>query len=274
MATSDTPISHRGSGKPSGLATKVGPFPLWVYMVVIIAAVYIYEKKKKAAATTPAAPSASGGTPGGYGSAANGAPGDLGTGVSGPQTMLEYALAANAGQATTNPQWEANAESVLVGQGYPYVQIQSALNQYLSGGVLSSIQQEIVNAAILAVGQPPSPPSTQAASTASPTVAAPPVVPPANQTLTNAGLIPAAGEINSSAYPQTTENGEGVTILGTMQGGGKYTGENVGGGAPVYALINGKWQQGFDANSLPAGTPLATLDTFAPLIGGYATEML
>jgi hypothetical protein len=241
-------------------------------MVVIVAAVVIYEKRKNAAA--PAAATVGGAAPGGYGSAANGAPGGFGTGVSGPQTSLEYALAANAGQATTNPQWEANAESVLVGEGYPYVQIQSALNQYLSGGVLSSIQQEIVNAAILAVGAPPSPPSTQASSTASPTVAAGAVVPPQNQQVSPQAPPPQTG-IDWKAYPQTTENGEGITILGTITGaGGQYTGENVSGGAPVYALIDGMWRQGFNAKTLPVGTPLATLTTFLGNIGNYATESL
>lgn len=217
--SSDVRPTPKGTPAKAGgsfITAKVGPFPVWVYMVVIVVGVYIYTQKKKTVATAPA--TAANGAAGGYGSAANGQPGAAGTGVSGPQTELEYALAANAGQATTNPQWEANAESVLVGQGYPYVQIQSALNNYLAGGVLSSIQQEIVNAAILAVGQPPSAPAATAASTtstASPTTATPATAAPVN--------------------PQSQLSGEGYTYISTPQEGSNLSAE----GVPVEVAIGG-----------------------------------
>lgn len=171
--SSSTPApkgGNTGTAKSSGgfLMAKIGPFPVIVYLIVAGVAVYVLVQKKKSAATTTAAPASttdqSGTQPG--------------QGVSGPQSQIAQYLAANASAATTNPQWEANAEAVLVGEGYPYVQIQSALNTYLAGGVLSSIQQEIVNAAIEAVGAPPSAPTTQPASTNSPTVATPPTAQP------------------------------------------------------------------------------------------------
>lgn len=175
--------SSAPKGKPAAggfsLTSKIGPFPVWAYMAVIVVGLYMYEKKKKASTTTTAAPAtAANGQAGGFGSASSGTAGSIGTGVAGPGNDIESLLNANAGQPTTNPQWEANAEAILVGYGYPYTQVQSALNQYLSGGVLSSVQQEIVNAAIEAAGPPPSAPTTQSASTNSPTTATPAVATP------------------------------------------------------------------------------------------------
>jgi len=160
MPTSDAPRTPSTAAKSSGgfsLTNKVGPLPIWVYMVVIVAALYVYEKKKKAGAST--ATTAAAAKAAGTGIDPNtGIPySQESTGVG--QSTFEQYLGANAGTATTNPQWEANAEAVLVGQGYPSVQVQSALNSYLAGGVLSSVQQEIVNAVISAVGAPPSAPN-------------------------------------------------------------------------------------------------------------------
>ncbi|MHB8437400.1 MAG: hypothetical protein ACYDC0_16305 [Acidimicrobiales bacterium] len=74
--------------------------------------------------------------------------------------------------------------------------------------------------------------------------------------------------VNSQNYPLTLSNGQGVTVIGKMLNStGRYAGENVSGGAPVYAYTNGTWAQDFNARSLPAGTPLATLNTFAGDIG-------
>lgn len=51
---------------------------------------------------------------------------------------------------------------------------------------------------------------------------------------------------------------------------GRIVGGNVRNGAPVYALTTGKygpvWQQGFNAKTLPNGTPIATLPQFSNLI--------
>lgn len=162
--------------------------PVWIVLGVVVVGLIVYEKKKSSTSTKATASTATG-TQAGYGAAGQGAPGGLGYGLTGPQNLLEQSLQANAGQATTNPQWEANAESVLVGYGYPFVQVQSALNVYLAGGTLSSVQREIVNAAIEAVGAPPSPPGSTA-STASPTTATPATATPVAPT--QAAPAPAA----------------------------------------------------------------------------------
>lgn len=78
--------------------------------------------------------------------------------------------------------------------------------------------------------------------------------------------------VNSNNYPMTLANGQGLEILGKMVNGtGEFAGDNVSSGAPVYAYTNGSWQQGFNAKTLPAGTPLATLNTFASDVGNYTS---
>jgi hypothetical protein len=156
------------SGGGSFLNQKIAGVPLWIVFAVAGVAIFVYLQKKKSTTTTGKTATATG-TQAGYGEAGQGAAGGVGpAGISGPVNYLEQALNANAQAATTNPQWEANAEAVLNGYGYPFVQVQAALNQYLAGGVLSSVQQEIVNAAIEAVGAPPSAPTQAPVGTATP----------------------------------------------------------------------------------------------------------
>ena len=70
--------------------------------------------------------------------------------------------------------------------------------------------------------------------------------------------------------------GSELAEIGQISGsGGQYTGENVRGGAPVYAYMNGAWVQGFDAAQLHKGTPLATpLSNVAQIVRGTVTEAL
>jgi hypothetical protein len=177
---------------------------VWVLLAVVAVGVVVYLKKKSSTTTATTTKKATG-TAAGYGEAGQGAPGGQGGGISGPTNYLEQALNANAASATTNPQWEANAEAVLQGYGYPFVQVQAALNQYLAGGVLSSVQQEIVNAAIEAVGAPPSAPTTPPAGTATPVT-------------TSTGWSPPTGE---------TQSGSGFSLPGeTLAGGYEAPGQS------------------------------------------------
>ena len=76
--------------------------------------------------------------------------------------------------------------------------------------------------------------------------------------------------VNPNNYPMSLSNGQGLEILGKMIGpNGLYAGDNVSHNAPVYAYTQGSWKQGFNAPSLPVGTPLATLTTFASDVGNY-----
>ncbi len=62
-----------------------------------------------------------------------------------------------------------------------------------------------------------------------------------------------------------------VTKLGTVGKGGKYTGEQVAGGAPVYAEVGGQLVQGFDLKKLAPGTALYTLPNMVSPAGQPAT---
>lgn len=74
--------------------------------------------------------------------------------------------------------------------------------------------------------------------------------------------------IRAGNYAQQVGGNSSVVELGTIiEQGGLYSGYNVGGGAPVYADINGQWMQNFDAKTLAAGTRLATLPGFAGNVG-------
>jgi hypothetical protein len=201
--TSNVKLPRGGNGStqaaPSNfLSQKVAGVPVWIALAVVSVAIFVYLQKKKTTTTTAAK------TP----TATQGA---TGTGISGPTNYLEQGLAANAQAATTNAQWEANAEAVLNGYGYPFVQVQAALNQYLAGGVLSSIQSEIVNAAIEAVGAPPNPPAAPPVSVTTPAPTTPTPVPPATTAPAPATTTPSnySTEIQTDAGYWTP--GEGST---------------------------------------------------------------
>jgi hypothetical protein len=73
--------------------------------------------------------------------------------------------------------------------------------------------------------------------------------------------------IDSGAFPATQALSQPFSILGRITGaGGQFKGENVAGGAPVYAHIGNQWVQGFDVSALPTGTELGTPSQFSGYI--------
>lgn len=225
------PVGGKASSGTNVINQKFGPFPLWVYLLAIGVGIYAYEKNRKSSTSKGAATTPKGGTGGGTS-------GTQGSGAA-TQSAVEQTLQANVGSATSNPQWEANVESVLVGYGYPTVQVQSALNTYLAGGVLSSIQQEIVNAAIAAVGAPPSAPTAPTASTASPTVANAGTAAPASPSLATA-YVPSGSGFNSGGgtadTPTAGANGADYVPVSATQLQG-YTGPT------YYEISPGNFQE-------------------------------
>jgi hypothetical protein len=257
-----TATGGKASTGTNVLNQKFGPFPLWVYLLAVGIGLYALEKNKAKKTTTSMT--------GASQSTAAGAQGVPDTGAA-SQSAFESLLAANAGSPQTNPQWEANAESVLVGYGYPAVQVQSALNTYLAGGVLSSVQQEIVNAVIAAVGPPPSPPVTAPSSTASPPVAAPPTANPAPPS--QAAPAPAASSYGGPGYGVISINGQQFIELGQA---GKQLLYQVAGGAPVYFGDANGVSQGAEAEAYAAyhNQNVYTPIEFAPQVSATATQNL
>lgn len=94
--------------------------------------------------------------------------------------------------------------------------------------------------------------------------------------LSGAGSTPAAPAAASGTtspaptYQQVPGNGDAANqtldILGSIIGPSTYSGYNVVGGEPVYALVGGQWKLGIPASKLPVGTPLATPTSAEPFI--------
>jgi hypothetical protein len=110
-------------------------------------------------------------------------------------------------------------------------------------------------------------PSTSPGSTGNPGVQPTPAPAPSSAA---ASLPP----INSADYPIIGTPGTSYVPLGQISApGGMFTGENVGGGAPVYAFMGGQYQQDFNSATLPVGTVLATPSNFSQYIApGTVTE--
>lgn len=78
---------------------------------------------------------------------------------------------------------------------------------------------------------------------------------PTNPPTVSSGLPP----VNAANYPSIVKFGQyspsDYTQIGSITGpGGQYTGQNVSGGAPVYASGYGGFTQGFNPATLPVGT--------------------
>lgn len=169
-----TPAAAHGKVNFGFLSQKVGPLPLWVWMATAIGTWYLVQKKGGSllgSKTAPASTNAS--TPGGYGTDPAG-----NTGYIDPESGYVYGsvedVAAlqsqnaleNAGGGTgsgtgpatyaNNTAWASAAINYLVAQGVDPSQANEAIQQYLSGQVLTSQQQADVNLAIQALGAPPS----------------------------------------------------------------------------------------------------------------------
>lgn len=82
--------------------------------------------------------------------------------------------------------------------------------------------------------------------------------------------------VNSADYPMIGTAGMGYDPIGSITGpGGAFEGENVAGGAPVYAFINGQYVQDFNTKTLPVGTQLYVPSQFGSyIIPGSVKETL
>lgn len=79
----------------------------------------------------------------------------------------------------------------------------------------------------------------------------------------------------STATGNADAAGNILDILGIAQPNGSYTGYNVGGGAPVYALVGGQWKINTQPSQWGPNTELATPQQYAYEISqGTTTEHL
>jgi len=86
---------------------------------------------------------------------------------------------------------------------------------------------------------------------------------------------PTAAHTYATVIPKSGLPGNPLVALGTITGADTFTGQNVRGGAPVYAIEGNRAVQNFDPRKLPKGTVLATLKSFAgSIVPGKVTEKL
>lgn len=100
--------------------------------------------------------------------------GQYGYGYYNPITGQYYGPATDNGSGTgegttpsTNAQWTQDAISILSSEGYNSVTVQTALGAWLNNQQITNNQEQIVSAAIGALGEPPDPPSSTNTSPAS-----------------------------------------------------------------------------------------------------------
>lgn len=136
------------------LSKKAGPLPIGVWVLIVVGGLGVsyYINKDQGTSSPAAIPNV--GT--GYGGGGTVGAGSVGGGgfVTNPSTGSS---AGAAPTVQTNELWLANAQSSVVSQGrYSSLQVNSALRKFIAGTALTQIDQEIVNAALTAVGNPPS----------------------------------------------------------------------------------------------------------------------
>lgn len=73
-------------------------------------------------------------------------------------------------------------------------------------------------------------------------------------------------KVNAADYARVLPTGTQVEVIGQETAAGKYTGAQLALGAPLYAWIAGKWQQGINPKTAPKGTIFGTTTQFDPYI--------
>jgi Fibronectin type III domain len=155
MAEEEAAAAHQGLSK---LTRKVGPFPVWVWGILLAGAIYLVRRRMGAAAGQQTDPAGNVGTidPATgyvYGSqqdqAAMAAHNSTSTDTSSPSASTV------GGQYADNSSWGRAAVNYLVGLGEDPTAANEAIQQYLGSQQLTPQQQAMVNLAIQGIGAPP-----------------------------------------------------------------------------------------------------------------------
>lgn len=256
MATEDQAAEHGAHAAGKGfeaLKQKVGPLPLYVWLVAGVAIWWYFSRKNAQAAA-----------PGGAANQQTDPAGNIGT--IDPATGYVYgtpedtaALAANnagTGGGSTTPSgsgtgsiggqyqddaaWGRAAINYLVGIGIDPTTANEAIQQFLAGQSLTTQQQADVNEAIQALGAPPQPPGPTG--TPPPPVVTPPGGgggqvnadnPPSGFTVTSKGTTSVGLKWNS------TKNATGYTVAYGTSSGSQANKVEVGGGKATTTTVGG-----------------------------------
>jgi hypothetical protein len=229
--------------KPAGkgISKRLGPLPYWGWGLVLVGGYlgYRYIKAREAADEAAVASGTTGGTL---------IPNDVGL----PSTST----VGGAGTFSSLAGWEQAMLTFLTGNGLDSADALNGVNAWLNGNCVSQAAYNAIAAALVSssVGLPPG-------YTTLPTLS---VCPAAQQSTSTGGgsTTPAPAQptlpyLNAQLYPLKVLYGDynpgAYTEIGTVQNG-VYTGEQVAGGAPVYANVFGGFVQDFDEATLPNGT--------------------
>lgn len=140
--------------KASDIKAKLGPFPVWVWGVIVggIVLIVVYYRNNAAKAAA-AGTDASGVTVSGEDLTA--ALGATGSGDSGATTAPDATTSSSLG--STNTTWESSAVAWLASHGFSPLTAQNAIENYLNGTLSATdpSANAAVNAAITNYGLPP-----------------------------------------------------------------------------------------------------------------------
>jgi hypothetical protein len=237
QAPTHTPTPNKGSG----LAHRIGPLPVWGWIVVAIGAIIIYKIVKDRQAASAAAGSTAAGVVNGANNATGGGFGSEGFGLNSAGDVVDNAtgqiLGAVSGAGTgsgstgsgttTGAQWFGNAQQTLFGLGYDSTATDQALQDYAAGNPLPQNEYGIIEAAIRLIGNPPAGfalPELQPTPAPTPTPVPTPAPPSA----------PAPTPPPTPALP-TQAPGLGSSIINAMTANGEYIVDT------VYQPVTGTW---------------------------------
>lgn len=208
------PASSAPAGE--GISRRIGPFPLWVWLVGVGGVGIWYYRRQQAAAASPATNTLAGGTLAGVGP-----DGSIAAGV--PSTgTVDTSGGTNATSPTPTLQdWANAALRALASAGVSPALAEQAISDFMSGNQLNAAESNIVNRALQLAGYPPETlpfygdltphptpsPDTHHGSPA-PTPAAPGVHPAASLLATENDVVALAGR-----YGVTVPTGNALTAL-------------------------------------------------------------
>lgn len=151
-------VAGRAAGKGMEVFTrKVGPFPVFVWGLLLAGGIYLYRSRKSGPAGQQTDPAGNVGvidpaTGYVYGSMQD--QNALAARQSG-NTDLPPSQDTKAGQYADNNAWGRAAENYLVGLGEDPTAANEAIQQYLSSQTLTPQQQAMINLVIQGIGAPP-----------------------------------------------------------------------------------------------------------------------
>ncbi len=248
--------AHAAGKGLESLKAKVGPLPLYVWLIAGVAIWYYFSRKNAASATGAANQQTD--PAGNIGSI------DPATGYVYGTPEDTAALAANnagtgggltgsggsgssgstvGGQYSDDQAWGNAAINYLVGLGIDPATANEAIGQFLAGQQLTTQQQADVNEAIQALGAPPQPPGPVGTAPA-PIVTPPPgVTPPGGQTM---ATNPPSGFTVTSKNPtsiglkwNSAANATGYTVAYGTSSGSQSNKVNINGSSNTSTTVGG-----------------------------------